>query len=146
MRLTQGGRFVKYLKSRKIKESTREEYVAYVKKIDGFALNEKGSSGIGTSFLKDVQAFLKQWQTDKKEKQVFLYALKSYGRATGNLNLMANVNRLLARAMDVHKGYGRECYFEFNFSINTVFFFPLCPLSHSIATVSPSLLFHTHFP
>ncbi len=87
----------KYLKLRKTKESTIDEYVTYVREIDGFLLNEKSSLGIDRSFLKDIQAFLKQRKTDKKEKQVFLYALKSYGLATGNRNMIANVNRLLGK-------------------------------------------------
>lgn len=87
----------KYLKSRKTKESTIDEYVIYVREIDGFLLKEKSSLGIDKSYLKDIQAFLKQWKPDKKEKQVFLYALKSYGLATGNRNMITNVNRLLGK-------------------------------------------------
>ena len=87
----------KYLKSRKTKEGTIDEYVIYVRKIDDFLLSEKNSLGIDKSYLKDIQAFLKQWKTDKKEKQVFLYALKSYGLATDNRNMIANVNRLLGK-------------------------------------------------
>ncbi|UCH32375.1 MAG: hypothetical protein JSV05_03070, partial [Candidatus Bathyarchaeota archaeon] len=87
----------KYLKSRKVKESTIDEYVTYVREIDGFLLNKKSSFRIDKSYLKDIQAFLKQWKTDKKEKQVFLYALKTYGLATSNQNMIANVNRLLGK-------------------------------------------------
>jgi hypothetical protein len=79
------------------RESAIDEYVAYVRSIDGFLLDEKSSSGIDKSYLKDIQAFLKQWKPDKKEKQVFLYALKSYGQATDNRNVIANVNRLLGK-------------------------------------------------
>ncbi|MGD8565635.1 MAG: DUF6144 family protein [Candidatus Bathyarchaeota archaeon] len=85
------------MKSRKIKERTIDEYVGLVRKIDDFLLNKKNSLGIDKPYLKDVQAFLKQWKTDKKEKQVFLYALKSYGKATNNHNMIANVNRLLGK-------------------------------------------------
>ena len=87
----------KYLESRKIEESTIDEYVVCVRKIDDFLLNERNSLGIDKSYLKDIQAFLKQWKTDKKEKQVFLYALKSYGLATDNRNMIASVNRLLGK-------------------------------------------------
>ena len=79
----------------KIKERAIDEYVTYVKAMDDFLLNEKSFSGIDRSYLKDIQAFLRQWKTDKKKKQVFLYALKSYGFATSNQNIIANVNRLL---------------------------------------------------
>jgi hypothetical protein len=64
--------FRKYLKPRKTKESTIDEYAIYVRKIDDFLLDEKNSLGIDESYLRDIQAFLKQWKTDKKEKQVFL--------------------------------------------------------------------------
>lgn len=87
----------KYWKSRKTKESTIDEYVTYVRKMGDFLLNEKNSLGIDKSYLKDIQAFLREWKADKKEKQVFLYALKSYGLATDNRNMIANVNRLLGK-------------------------------------------------
>jgi len=87
----------KYLKTRKTKESTIDEYAVYVRKIDSFLLDKKRSFGIDKSYLKDIQAFLKQWKTDTKEKQVFLCALKSYGFATGNRNMISNVNRVLGR-------------------------------------------------
>ncbi|UCB59712.1 MAG: hypothetical protein JSW72_06165, partial [Candidatus Bathyarchaeota archaeon] len=56
----------KYLKSRKTKESTIDEYTIYVRKMDDFLLSKKNSLGIDKSYLKDIQAFLKQWKTDKK--------------------------------------------------------------------------------
>jgi predicted hydrocarbon binding protein len=95
VRLMQEGILRKYLKSRKIKESTIDEHVTYVRAMDGFLLNQESSSGIDRSNLRDIQTFLRQWKTDKKEKQVFLYALKSYGLATSNQDIIANVNRLL---------------------------------------------------
>jgi hypothetical protein len=89
--------FRRYLESRGTKESTIDEYVICVRRIDDFLLNEKSSLGIDKSYLKDFQAFLKQWKTDKKEKQAFLHALKSYGLATDNRNMIVHVTRLLGK-------------------------------------------------
>lgn len=84
-----------FMKSKNKQENTVETYVDFVKKIDAYLKNEKKSFGIDKSYLKDLQAFLKQWKSDKKAKQSFLLAMKSYGRATDNPNLIANANRLL---------------------------------------------------
>ncbi len=84
-----------FMRSKDKQENTIEMYVTFVKEIDDYLKNEKKSLGIDKSYLKDLQAFLKQWKTDKKAKQSFLLAMKSYGRATDNPNLIANANRLL---------------------------------------------------
>ncbi|UCH31539.1 MAG: hypothetical protein JSV05_08610 [Candidatus Bathyarchaeota archaeon] len=93
----QEGKLRTYLKSKKTKESTVDEYTIYVRKINDFLLDKMNSQGVDKSYLKDIQAFLKQWKADEKEKQVFLYALKSYGLATNNRNMITNVNRLLGK-------------------------------------------------
>lgn len=86
-----------FMKSKNKQENTIETFVDFVKKIDAYLKNEKKSLGIDKSYLKDLQAFLKQWKADKKVKKRFLLAMKSYGKATENHNLIANANRLLGR-------------------------------------------------
>ncbi|NHJ31552.1 MAG: hypothetical protein FK732_01700 [Asgard group archaeon] len=90
-------KFIEFLKAQKKQKNTIEIYVDFVKKIDSYLKNEKKSLGIDKSYLKDLQVFLKQWKVDKKKKQRFLLAMKIYGKATGNTNLIANANRLLGR-------------------------------------------------
>ncbi len=87
----------KFMKSKNKQDNTIERYVTFVKKIDDYLKIEKKSLGIDKSYLKDLQAFLKQWEDDKKKKKLFLLAMKSYGKATENHNLIANANRLLGR-------------------------------------------------
>ncbi len=86
-----------FMKTKNKQENTIETFVDFVKKIDAYLKNEKKSLGIDKSYLKDLQAFLKQWKADKKVKNRFLLAMKSYGKATENHNLIANANRLLGR-------------------------------------------------
>ncbi len=90
-------KFINYLKSQNKQENTTEIYVAFVRKIDDYLKNEKKSLGIDKSYLKDLQAFLKQWEVDKKKKKRFLRVMISYGKATKNNNLIANSNQLLGR-------------------------------------------------
>lgn len=84
-----------FMKTKNKQENTIETFVDFVKKIDAYLKNEKKSLGIDKSYLKDLQAFLKQWKVDKAKKERFLLAMKSYGKATDNPNLIANANRLL---------------------------------------------------
>jgi len=90
-------KLIEFMKSKNNQENTIETYVDFVKKIDVYLKNEKKSLGIDKSYLKGLQAFLKQWKVDKKKKQRFLLAMKIYGKATENHNLIANANRLLGR-------------------------------------------------
>lgn len=93
----QEDRFREFLKVKEKQDNTIELYVTFVKTIDAYLKNEKKSLGIDKSYLKDLQVFLKQWKVDKTEKKRFLLAMKSYGKATDNHNLVANANRLLGR-------------------------------------------------
>ena len=86
-----------FMKSKNEQDDTIETYVDFVKEIDDYLKNEKKSLGIDKSYLKDLQAFLKQWKVDKTKKQRFILAMKSYGKATENHNLIANANRLLGK-------------------------------------------------
>ncbi len=93
----QDEKFIEYLKSRNKQETIIEKQVGFVKEIDDYLINEKKSLGIDKSYLKDLQAFLKQWDVDKSIKSEFLLAMKNYSKATDNTNMIANVNRLLGR-------------------------------------------------
>jgi len=89
--------FIEYLKSQNEQENTIESYVGFVRKIDDYFKKEKIAFGIDKSYLKDLQMYLKLWEVDKSKKERFLLAMKIYGKATDNNNLIANANRLLGR-------------------------------------------------
>ena len=90
-------RFINYLTSQSKQENTIELYTDFVRKIDEYLKNSKRAPSIDESFLKDLQAFLKQWEVDKVRKKRFLRAMISYGKATNNNFLIVNSNRLLGR-------------------------------------------------
>lgn len=87
-------RFRKYMKERKIEQSTIEKYVKSIKDFDSFLQNKMQVSGVDTSFLNQTQTYVRKMKMSDKEKDIFFYALKNYGVAIKNERLVGNSNRL----------------------------------------------------
>lgn len=89
--------FSEYLSKQKINKSTIEEYTKFINDFDVYLL-ALGTNGVDKSLLKSTEKYLKQANLSKDEIDSFCIALKYYGLAIGNANILGIANKLMGKS------------------------------------------------